>query len=117
MKHSRILCALTACAMMASAAVIPAAAGSGYYLIGDADRSGSVTVEDVTAIQKRLANLSIDPFNRNAADVNGDGMNIGDATLIQMYLAEYSNPCHIGEQTTDYIQPTTEDYELPYSPE
>ena len=45
-----------------------------------------------------------------AADVTGEGLDISDATAIQMYLAEYENTYKIGE-TVIY-----DEYELPFIP-
>lgn len=45
-----------------------------------------------------------------AADVTGEGLDISDATAIQMYLAEYENTFKIGE-TVIY-----DEYELPFIP-
>ena len=61
-------------------------------LLGDVDNDGSVTVVDVTVIQRALASLmTIDKAAEQAADVDGDGeMLIIDATLIQRWLASLS---------------------------
>ncbi len=67
------------------------------YVIGDANSDGTVSIMDATAIQQKLANLSITDFDEQAADVNNDGLNIIDATAIQLYLAHYDNPYNIGE--------------------
>ena len=68
------------------------------YQIGDVNLDGRVTISDVTAIQRHLA--EIEPLTDEQlalADVDGDGMvTIDDATLIQMYLAEYD--VVLGEQ-------------------
>ncbi len=60
---------------------------------GDADFSGEVDINDVTLIQKYLAditlNLSDDQLDN--ADFNGDGeINVTDVTVIQKYLAKVS---------------------------
>lgn len=80
---------------------------------GDADGDGKATVLDVTAIQRRLANLPVATFNEKAADVDGDGLDITDATKIQRKLAELDDPYHIGEFVSDNPQPTQDEYELP----
>ena len=71
---------------------------SDYYEItenlvinGDADRDGKVTVSDVTAIQRRLADLANPSSDERAADVDGNGLDITDTTKIQQYLAELEN--------------------------
>ena len=91
-----------------SAAVISAAAESSY-IRGDADSDGTV-------IQRRLALLSVASFNEKAADVDGDGLNILDATRIQRKLAEFTDPYHIGETVSDNSRPTQDEYELPFVP-
>ena len=59
--------------------------------IGDVTGNGSITIEDVTFIQRCLCEL-IEPLSEEQiplADVNKDGeVNIIDATLMQMYAAE-----------------------------
>ena len=64
-------------------------------LVGDADGDGKLTIKDVTAIQRHIAELiSLTGSALLAADVNGDGsVTVDDATCVQMYLAEYSNGC------------------------
>ena len=60
-------------------------------LIGDTDLDGRINVHDVTAIQRHIADLEkIDDEQLDVADANGDGVvTIDDATLLQMFLAEY----------------------------
>ena len=59
--------------------------------IGDTDLDGHITISDVTAIQRHLAEL--EKFTDEQlvlADTNGDGeVDITDATHLQMHLAEY----------------------------
>ena len=61
------------------------------YIIGDTNLDGIISIGDVTAIQRHLAELAV--FNDEQlalADTNGDGrIDISDATYLQMYLAEY----------------------------
>ena len=59
--------------------------------IGDTDLDGHITISDVTAIQRHLAELEKFTDEQLAlADTNGDGeVDITDATYLQMYLAEY----------------------------
>ncbi len=58
---------------------------------GDADCDGYVDINDVTCIQRYLAEyIEFDEIQLKAADVNGDGfVNIKDATKIQRFLAEF----------------------------
>ncbi|MDR0913897.1 MAG: CotH kinase family protein [Oscillospiraceae bacterium] len=69
------------------------------YVYGDANMDGRVSIEDVTAIQSHLAQLTI--FNRDAenlADVDGAyGVNIVDATVLQKYLAHIDGNDRIGD--------------------
>ena len=62
----------------------------GGYILGDADGDGVITVMDVTAVQKHIAEINILTGDRFlAADVNRDGVvDISDATLIQKYVAD-----------------------------
>lgn len=64
---------------------------------GDADGDGSVTVFDATAVQRRLSHIPVSPIDEEAADADGSGLDITDATQIQRYLAFFENVFHIGE--------------------
>lgn len=66
-------------------------------IIGDADGDGEVTIPDVTAIQRKLADLATPSFDERAADVDKDGLDITDATKIQRYLAKFENTYPINE--------------------
>ena len=69
--------------------LVPKAA-SQYYLLGDPDASGRVTISDATLIQKYLAKLVVfkDGVVRLCADTDADGIvTVRDATAIQKYLA------------------------------
>jgi len=70
--------------------------------LGDANGDGSVNINDVTTIQRYLAELeTLEGIYLHAADVNQDGtVDIADATTIQMYLAEYDMEYPIGEVMT-----------------
>ena len=61
------------------------------YQIGDTNLDGIISISDVTAIQRHIAELEVFTDEQLAlADTNGDGeINIVDATHLQMYLAEY----------------------------
>lgn len=56
---------------------------------GDADSSGSVSITDVSAVQKYIAGrITLTDAQLYAADVNGDGnVNILDSSLIQEYTS------------------------------
>jgi len=112
---------LAASMFMFSAAV---SAGSGSYLIGDTDGSGVVSIEDVTLIQKVLAELVADTDGSitKRGIVDGDELSISDATAVQMYIAGFRNDYNIGETAEEQVttqaatQPTTRSYELPFIP-
>ena len=72
------------------------------FLLGDANGDGSVNINDVTTIQRYLAELeTLEGIYLHAADANQDGtVDIADATAIQMYLAEYEMDYPIGEVMT-----------------
>lgn len=112
------------CLLVTISMVIPVSA-AGSYLRGDADGDGEVTIADATVIQRTLANIPTPYIDKKAADVDGDGMNITDATNIQRYLAQLENTYHIGETVTvpdpttpqpTTPQPTRDPYELPVVP-
>lgn len=67
-------------------------------ILGDADGDGSVSIIDVTMIQRKLADLEVDnPENVDIlGDVTRDELDIVDATCIQRYLAEFENIYKIG---------------------
>ena len=60
-------------------------------MIGDVTGDGRISIRDVTAIQRHLANINtLSGKQLRAADTNGDGkVDINDATHLQRYLAEY----------------------------
>ncbi len=68
--------------------------GASYNLLGlawgDVTQDGSITIDDVTAIQKYVADISSpDSLSERNADADQDGqITIDDATPIQKYLAE-----------------------------
>ena len=68
------------------------------YIIGDADTDGEVTILDATAIQRKLANLSTEAYDANAADADEDAeVTILDATAIQRHLASLDTNPNIGK--------------------
>ena len=68
-------------------------------LLGDANQDGKVTISDVTAIQRVLAELeAFSDLQISLADANQDGVvTIDDATTVQKYLAEFELPYPIGK--------------------
>ena len=121
MKRLGLIGLVLICLMIAVSMILPVSAASSY-LRGDADADGVVTIRDATTIQRRLVEIPTPSFDERAADVDGDGLNITDATSIQRYLAEFDNIYHINETVTipnpttpqpTVPQPTRDPYELP----
>lgn len=122
LKLLTVLCAATICTSAVGIAA-NAVNTDTNYLRGDADGDGVVTISDVTAIQRHLADLEhLSSANLQAADVDGNGLDITDATKIQRFLAEFENLYHIGEwASVETTQPATYwikpgDNELPFIP-
>ncbi len=114
-------CFICICLLIAVGMILPVSAESSYVR-GDADGDGEVTITDATAIQRTLAEIPTPSFDERVADVDGDGLNIMDATNIQRYLAGFENTYHIDEMVTvpdpttpqpTTPQPTRDPYELP----
>lgn len=61
------------------------------YQIGDTDMNGRITINDVTEIQRQLAEITYFSDEQYLlADTDGNGtVNIADATHLQKYLAEF----------------------------
>ena len=67
------------------------------FLRGDADGDGTVTIFDVTAIQRTLVKLPVAVIDAAAADINGcGGPDAADAALIQRYLIGAENLFGVG---------------------
>lgn len=73
------------------------------YIRGDCDGDGDVLIVDVTLIQRVLVDMIPRYFDERAADVDDNGPDISDATMIQRYLAEINDPYHIGELVCIYV--------------
>lgn len=68
------------------------------YLRGDANGDGEIDITDATIIQRVLAEIiEDDGMISIRGDVDGDGLNILDATLIQRYLVNLYIPYSINE--------------------
>lgn len=81
------------------------------YIMGDVNLDGYVTISDVTVIQRWIVDLeSLSDLQIKLADVDGDGLDISDATKIQRYLAKFDDPYHIGRQVI------YDKYEMPIIP-
>lgn len=66
-------------------------------ILGDANCDGHVTIIDTTAIQRRIASLTVANFDMEAACVSRKELSILDATLIQRWLVDLSAPEGIGQ--------------------
>lgn len=67
--------------------------------IGDANLDGTISIQDITAIQRHIAEINaLSDIGLIYADADGNGVvDIKDATLLQMYLAEYG--VNLGKQS------------------
>ena len=124
MKRFAVVRFVLICLMIAVSMILPVSAASSY-LRGDADGDGVVTTTDATTILRRLVEIPTPSFDERAADVDGDGLDITDATSILRYLAQFENIYHIDETVTipdpttpqpTTPQPTRDPYELPFVP-
>lgn len=116
MKLVRIIGIMLVLAIVVSFSLILPAADSTQKLLGDADGDGIVNINDVTAVQRHVAEIeSVNAAFVRCADVDGNGsITVEDATAIQSYLAEFGNPYHIGEAIAEETQSTTKkNYDLP----
>ena len=109
------ICVIALAVALLAAMCLPAAA-AGSYIRGDADGDGEVTIADVTVIQRVLVGLSVPAFNEKAADIDGKGLDITDATAIQRKLVSLIDLYGIGEVVTEPVHPTQDEYELPFVP-
>ncbi len=112
MKKTKILIStLLAAMILIAAAAFPVYADI-IYIRGDANSDGKVNINDVTYVQRVIAKSEPDSkgvVKRNC-DVDGNGLNIVDATNIQRYIALFANPYQIGKQFH------YDEYELPFIP-
>ena len=96
--------------LLAAAVIFAAVLSVGaltQYVRGDADGNGKVSAVDVTVIQRNIAGIETPSFVKIAADVDGKGVSIVDASRIQRYLIGLDNPYNIGKTFT------YDEYELP----
>ncbi len=96
---SLLLAAVVCAAVLLSAGKASAAS----VMLGDADGSGTVNINDVTCIQTKVAEFHVsEGFSQAAADIDGNGeVTIADATLLQRWLAEYESQYEIGVRPTE----------------
>lgn len=104
----RIFAIALAIIMTAAMCMSLSTSAATLYRRGDADNDDAVTIVDVTLIQRKVANIEVGTFNKTAADVDKNGLEIIDATWIQRYLANNENPYSIGG--------LFDLYELPFIP-
>ena len=78
-------------------------------IIGDANGDAQISIKDTSCIQKYNVEWidETEIFLEMADSDKNDLVNIKDATLIQMYLADYSNSGDVGK-VIEYIPPVTE---------
>lgn len=117
MRALRIISLLAVFALLAAMATLPASADASYRR-GDADGNGAVEIIDATKIGYKLAGFSVDSFSEKAADVDGNGLDIVDATWIMRFLADMNNPHGIDQIVEEQVKPTIprDEYELPFVP-
>ncbi len=99
----KTVCIITICAIAFSAFTFCVAAEQKKYVRGDSDGDGTVSIYDVTLIQRVIAGIEPDPDGMitKRGDVNKNGMDINDAVNIQKYLAQFNNVLGIGNTVTD----------------
>ena len=70
----------------------------GCYRLGDADGSGTIDIIDVTCIQRKCANIptKVTESTLLHGDIDGNGLSVTDATMLQRYLADIAVPYPIG---------------------
>lgn len=70
-----------------------------YFINGDTDGDDEVTILDATRVQRVLAGFSVNDPEGCAlrGDVNGNGLDILDATFIQRWLVNFDDPYGINE--------------------
>lgn len=75
---------------------------TGGVMLGDVNTDGSINVNDVTALQRCVAELEMpEAIGYQAADIDGNGsVDISDATELQRFLAEYATEYPIGQLIT-----------------
>ena len=69
-----------------------------YYILGDVDGNGAITIMDATALQRVLAELDTEQVEGKLlrGKIVGETAGIMDVTAIQRYLAQYTDTHGIG---------------------
>lgn len=80
-----------------------------FYIKGDVDGNGVVSISDATLIQKILAQIvkPTDDMLKRAKVTGKKDLTIDDATAIQKYISKYKNVYSIGEKVYN-INPETQ---------
>ena len=108
----KIFCSAFMVGTIACAAFVSAAADV-IYIKGDANGDNTISIKDVTTVQRVIAQLQKDPNSviaRRASMTSSKKLTVNDATALQAYLAEFENIHNIGTQ--ERYDP----YELPLVP-
>ena len=72
------------------------------YLLGDVDMDGDVTIVDATLIQREQANMcELSGLQKELGNIEGTGIEITSATLIQRYAVNIPTGYPIGENIAD----------------
>lgn len=96
--HKEIADRLEAAMMDAIIARMTAAPAA---LLADINGDGEIGIDDVTILQRYLAEVEVGEFDLAAADVDGDGdVTIVDVAFIQRWLSDMPVPYAIGEPVT-----------------
>nr|WP_316621710.1 DUF5301 domain-containing protein [uncultured Ruminococcus sp.] len=76
------------------------------YLRGDADGDGIVDMLDVTTLQRALVNIKVDDDGHMAlrAAMNGESIEITDATILQRYFAAIDVPFELNVKVKTYLR-------------
>ena len=111
-KRMRMIVSLAAAAALLFSMAAMSVSAEIKYVRGDANGDGTVNINDVTVIQRILADLEQDTKGDviRSCDLDDNCLDIADATNIQCYLAEFESPYQIGK-TFSY-----DEYELPFIP-
>lgn len=104
--YIKLISALLALVFMLSAVSLLGASAEDFtyiqpekFIYGDVNLDGTVTVKDVTLIQKGLAKLTyVTAVQKYLADPESTGYSVKNATAIQKYLANYETTSPWGEE-------------------
>ena len=104
----RLLCVLLTlvlafpCCTAISAAAADDRSEEEVYLLGDVDMDGDVTVIDATLIQREQADMcELSGLQKELGNIEGSGIDVTSATLIQRYAANIPTAYPVGENIAD----------------